>query len=111
MKNLAKSILVVILASSFAQSAYAAQAKSRDVGEIIVAATGKVTVKVSGASVNPNNCPNPPYVIEATEDSKKEWMAQLLTAKAAGFKVTLSIDDNLCVNDGKSPKINNIIVE
>lgn len=110
MKNLTKTFIAAAIAATCFNSAFAAQAVSRDVGDVIVAATGKVTVRVSGGAVNPAACQNTAYVIEDGEVSKKEWLAQLLTAKAAGFKVTLSIDDNVCVNDGKNPKINNIIV-
>ena len=110
MKNSLKIILAASLLSIGMQSALAAKATSRDVSEIIISNNGKVTVKLSGAAVNPANCSNSAYVIDATEDSKKEWIAQLLTAKAAGFKVTMSINDNVCGNGGSNPKVSNIIM-
>jgi len=110
MKRILTVSAALMIALIFSQAAFAAKATNRSVVEIIVSNNGKATIKLSGADVNPAACQNTPYVIEADAVVKKEWLAQLLTAKAAGFNVTLSINDTVCANDNKNPKISNIIV-
>lgn len=108
------SILKMALASALALSvgnAYAAKSAFGDVTDLTVSANGKVTLETSAPATNPAGCPQDGiYVIEDGDLSKKEWMAQLLTAQAAQYQVQLIINDTTCVNNGKSAKISGILI-
>jgi len=105
-----KGFVVTLIFALGMQAAHANKAEDRNVTDIIVNAEGRVTVKLSGSVVNPAGCQNSAYVIEETAVTRKDWLAMLLTAKAAGSTVTLVIapTNGDCANDGKNPRIINI---
>ena len=104
--KLAAQLLALSVLCFSAHTALGASADNRTIENMRVSQTGKVTVAISGATVNPNNCAQANLVFESSEPSYKIWIAQLLTAQAAGMQVTFSIVDNECA--GTNPKIQNI---
>lgn len=95
----------------FSSVAFGASTGPRDVIEVAVSANQKVTVKLSGAVVDPAGCGQNVYVIDGNEPARKDMLAQLLTAKALGAQVTLAINDNVCANGGRSARISVVTLE
>ena len=81
-----------------------------DVNDISVSGSGNIRVDLSGAPVNPANCPQTDYLITPDSPSRNFWLAQLMTAKAAGQTVRIRLNATQCGNGGNSPRITQVEV-
>jgi len=92
-------------------SAHAQLSSFQNVEDITLSANGLIRVNLSEAAINPNNCPQSAYLIEAGAPSRNIWLAQLMTAKAAEQRVRIGVNGSTCANNGNNPAISVIITE
>ncbi len=84
---------------------------SKTTSQAVVSVTSNLDnyiIKLSGTPYNPAGCTYTGYQIPIS-DNRKDWLAQLLTAKAGGINVKLSVSDTLC--NGDNPLVTAVILE
>lgn len=80
------------------------------VNEVSISGSGNIRVVLSGAPVNPADCPQTDYLITPDSTSRNFWLAQLMTAKAAEQTVRIRLNPSQCGNGGNSPRITQVEV-
>ncbi len=107
MKNLVKFATIIAIATmSFAS--HAAKTAAVEVTSVSNGSSGNVLITTTGDFVNPAGCTNSAYLLLGTNPQLKNYLAILLTARASGTPIRLTISDTQCVNSGKNPRISNI---
>lgn len=113
MKNFMKKISLALATTVAGVGIASAQniTPFESVEDLIISANGLIRVETSGPVLNPAGCPQTFYVIEADAPTRTLWLAQLMTAKAAGQNIRIGLNSNICVNNNTSPAISVIITE
>jgi len=81
------------------------------VEDIQISNNGLIRVDLSGPGLDPAGCGRDVYVISQDQSSRNFWLAQLMTAKAAGQNVQIILNSTNCVNNGNNPQISVIVTE
>ena len=75
------------------------------VESIEISNSGLIRVDLSGPGLDPAGCGRDVFVIAPDQPSRNFWLAQLMTAKAAGQNVRIRLNTSNCANNGNNPQI------